>query len=339
MLMLMRQTTGEAWNYVMYYCMQADKYRACDKAYGSYAGEACGGPIAGVLFHVLWQLLGTYVLMQLFTGVIIENFVEVTKGSTSMLDRELMNQFVDAWCTLDKHCFGCIRHEQLIDLIQMVEPPVGLKGKLVSNSMLMNVLKDLHIPIRNGKIHYYETFEACIKRVVALPNEEDEDPEEREQAAERAAFEAYAEEQKAMAGSLGLKWVKIGDVKPSVGRELDNQALAEALAESTKFSQQDWSKFEVVGLRMDDFIKSGDCYFKPVSRQTMVHKDDDFLDDSAGKRRATAGEVFACIRLQQAHREWKENRVQVIKGIRMMEQDSSAMQIPLDGNPDEIVSR
>ena len=95
----------------------------------------------------------------------------------------------------------------------------------------------------------------------------------------RAAFEAYAEEQKAMAGSLGLKWVKIGDVKPSVGRELDNQALAEALAESTKFSQQDWSKFEVVGLQMDDFIKSGDCYFKPVSRQTMVHKDDDFLDD------------------------------------------------------------
>lgn len=70
---------------------QADAYRACDKTYGSYAGEACGGPIAGVLFHVLWQLLGTYVLMQLFTGVIIENFVEVTKGSTSMLDRELVS--------------------------------------------------------------------------------------------------------------------------------------------------------------------------------------------------------------------------------------------------------
>ena len=56
-----------------------------------YAGEACGGPVPGVLFHVLWQLLGTYVLMQLFTGVIIENFIEVTKGSTSMLDRELVS--------------------------------------------------------------------------------------------------------------------------------------------------------------------------------------------------------------------------------------------------------
>ena len=36
-----------------------------------------------------------------------------------------------------------------------------------------------------SKIHYYETFEACIRRVVALPSEEDEDAEEREQAAER----------------------------------------------------------------------------------------------------------------------------------------------------------
>jgi hypothetical protein len=34
---------------------------------------------------------------------------------------------------------------------------------------------------------------------------------------------------------------------------------------------------------------------------------------SGTKRRATAAEVFACIRLQQAHREWKENRLQVRK--------------------------
>jgi len=58
MHMLLRMTTGEAWNYVMYYCMQADPYKACWKAYGPYLGDGCGSPLAGVLFHVCWQLLG-----------------------------------------------------------------------------------------------------------------------------------------------------------------------------------------------------------------------------------------------------------------------------------------
>lgn len=58
--MLLRQTTGEAWNYVMYDCMQGDLYKACNKAYGPYLGDGCGSPVAGVLFHVCWQLLGKF---------------------------------------------------------------------------------------------------------------------------------------------------------------------------------------------------------------------------------------------------------------------------------------
>lgn len=52
--------------------------------------------------------------------------------------------------------------------------------------MMMNVLKDLRIPIRNGHVHYYETFSACIKRVTAMSgNEEDIDEMEEEKAAQR----------------------------------------------------------------------------------------------------------------------------------------------------------
>lgn len=36
-----------------------------------------------------------------------------------------------------------------------------------------------------SKIHYYETFEACLKRVVALVEDELEDADEREEEAER----------------------------------------------------------------------------------------------------------------------------------------------------------
>lgn len=97
----------------------------------------------------------------------------------------------------------------------------------------------------------------------------------------RAALEAFAAEQKLGLGSLGLLWVKIGCVKPSGGRELDNPALAEALGSETRFSQEDLERFEIVGLRMDDFIKSGDFYFQPASRHAVVNQqqDDELLDD------------------------------------------------------------
>ena len=50
---LHRQTTGEAWNGIMYYCSQEDPYRGCDKAYPPFFGEGCGSPVAGMLFREL----------------------------------------------------------------------------------------------------------------------------------------------------------------------------------------------------------------------------------------------------------------------------------------------
>ncbi len=66
---LHRQTTGEGWNGIMYYSRSDDPYRACDKRYGGYLGDGCGGAALSIAYHVLWQLFGTYVLMQLFTAV------------------------------------------------------------------------------------------------------------------------------------------------------------------------------------------------------------------------------------------------------------------------------
>lgn len=59
--------------------------------------------------------------------------------------------------------------------------------------MMMAVLKDLRIPIRSGRVHYYETFSACIKRVTALSGfEEDVDAEEEEKAAQRCIRSSFA---------------------------------------------------------------------------------------------------------------------------------------------------
>ena len=150
--LLLRQTTGEAWNYMMWYSMQGDPYKACDIAHGDFLGQGCGGQMLGTIYHVAWQLLGTYVLMQLFTAIIIENFSEVVTGGASIVSKDQLNEFVDQWSDLDQDCLGCISYHSLPELIRRVPPPIGLRGKNITASMMMNVLKDLHIPIRNGKV-------------------------------------------------------------------------------------------------------------------------------------------------------------------------------------------
>jgi hypothetical protein len=46
-----------------------DNYERCEKAYGDYLGEGCGGPAISVLFHVLWMVFGQYTLCVSFSRV------------------------------------------------------------------------------------------------------------------------------------------------------------------------------------------------------------------------------------------------------------------------------
>lgn len=75
-----------------------------------------------------------------------------------------------------------------------------------------------------------------------------------------------------------MEWVAVGSVKPTQGEELKHKKLAKALmtrfaqpesqgsARKTKFTQQEWDRFDVVGLREFHFVRSGDMYFKPATR-------------------------------------------------------------------------
>lgn len=173
---LHRQTTGEAWEGIMYYCSSTEVYLACDKKYGDYLGDGCGGPALGVGYHVLWQLVGTYVVMQLFTAVILENFNERAKGEISAVSVDALNEFVDAWTLLDPKAKQWIPAEKLSDLICNLHPPLGLKTKPLTRGAVLNVIKDLNIPIKKNRIQYHDTFIACVRRVHAhISGFDDED--------------------------------------------------------------------------------------------------------------------------------------------------------------------
>jgi hypothetical protein len=63
----------------------------------------------------------------------------------------------------------------------------------------------------------------------------------------------------------GLKWKLLETLEePANFYPLDNEALADALSRQTEFTQQEWDDFGVKDLRMQNWIKSGDSYFKPA---------------------------------------------------------------------------
>ena len=94
----------------------------------------------------------------------------------------------------------------------------------------------------------------------------------------RALTQLYAV---SLAGGSGLKWTKVGVVKPRSGRAIKNAKLAKALKSATEFTNAEWEEFggcgggavddddEIRYLRRSDFVKAGGSYFIPAPEEIM----------------------------------------------------------------------
>jgi len=230
---LFRQTTGEAWNGMMYYCSQSDIFLACDKSYSEYLNDGCGGSFVGIAFHFAWQIFGTYLMMQLFTAVILENFHELAKGEASVVPIEKLNEFVDTWTYFDPDACHEIDVVLLPELVQKLTPPLGVKTKTVSRCNLMQVIKDLAIPIRGGKVTYQETFMCCVKRVLDADVEEEEPEEEVVKSASMERLRQTAPE-----GSRMFR--KSSNVEDPIFRGRRMTAAEDFAARSVQKAYKDW---------------------------------------------------------------------------------------------------
>jgi hypothetical protein len=101
----------------------------------------------------------------------------------------------------------------------------------------------------------------------------------------------YDAEEKFTHGFCG-KWINVGPTKPSKGRELKNVGLAKALIANTEFTKQRFDDLDVLDLRMDDFIMSGDSYFKPAEYIT----DDDVVERSSPPPPPLHTHAHACMK-------------------------------------------
>ena len=71
---------------------------------------------------------------------------------------------------------------------------------------------------------------------------------------------------------FGLRWVRLGPVRPCERVELHHDALAEQLKSKTTFKPGDWDALGVGELREDHFIWSDGAYFAPALHRVKLRE-------------------------------------------------------------------
>jgi len=297
--LLFRQSTGETWNAIMRYCSQSELVLACADTRDEYRETiACGSSAIGPIYHLFWQIFGTYMLMQLVAAVILEKFEDMVKSEVAVVSQKSLDQFVDKWSVFDPDGTSFITVVQLTQLISELNPPLGINSTHVASTLkLMAVVKDLDIPVRqmaipepgsaepgnNSKyaacVKYHDTFIALVRRAHTIH------PEDKE------IQDMYA--------SSG-----------SSSSESDQDEAEDLYAEPTDPEQ---------------VVESRHHHHHHQESQAPVPSPDAERDEvSLQYSNATIAQDYAARQLQHACMTWREIRLQVNKGRELEES------IPLD---------
>jgi hypothetical protein len=110
MLTLFRSATGESWNGVMHEIVHA------------------GYPVAAPFF-VSFVVICTFIMLNLFIAVILENFSDAQAIDKKDFNSDHIEQFTSAWSKLDLEMDYYLEGFKLVGLLYDIEAPLGLKGR------------------------------------------------------------------------------------------------------------------------------------------------------------------------------------------------------------------
>ncbi|KAH9628916.1 hypothetical protein HF086_006285 [Spodoptera exigua] len=132
LMVLFRSATGEAWQDIMMalspntderphnpvHCIKPDRYdMEPDK-------ENCGTWMAFPYF-ISFSLLCTFLIINLFVAVIMDNFDYLTRD-WSILGPHHLDEFVRLWSEYDPDAKGRIKHLDVVTLLRKISPPLGV---------------------------------------------------------------------------------------------------------------------------------------------------------------------------------------------------------------------
>jgi len=163
LLTLMRFSTGESWNYVMYEAAASSpgcrvlsdlpysaKSHLCGYSPDKHACvpiDGCGNAAAFPFFYS-FTVFVTFVFLNLFIAVVLEAFSDSSEEEAMKLKKEDFAQLADAWLPFDPDATCLMPASQLPDLIRRLEPPLGFSKAVRSRDVtLRKAIRSLRIQI------------------------------------------------------------------------------------------------------------------------------------------------------------------------------------------------
>ncbi|KAF0036998.1 hypothetical protein F2P81_009872 [Scophthalmus maximus] len=162
LMLLFRSATGEAWHDIMLACLGS---KECDPASGNTEHE-CGSTFAYTYF-VSFIFLCSFLMLNLFVAVIMDNFEYLTRDS-SILGPHHLDEYVRIWAEYDPAACGRISYTDMYQMLRHMCPPLGL-GKRCPARVAYKRLLRMDLPVADdNSVHFNSTLMALIRTALDI---------------------------------------------------------------------------------------------------------------------------------------------------------------------------
>eukprot|EP00041_Stephanoeca_diplocostata_P038149 m.1480953 g.1480953 ORF g.1480953 m.1480953 type:complete len:1704 (+) comp25172_c0_seq1:294-5405(+) len=153
LMVLFRCATGEAWQDIMYDCWKEPN-----------------GTVVSVIYFCTFTLICTFLIINLFVAVIMDNFEYLTLDE-SVLGAQHLNLFIDVWQKYDPAGTKCVSHHNLPDLLRELDPPLGV-GDHCSDQAVSQYLLRMNIPVASdGTVDFNATMLSIVRMRLSMYND------------------------------------------------------------------------------------------------------------------------------------------------------------------------
>ncbi|XP_016094871.1 calcium channel, voltage-dependent, P/Q type, alpha 1A subunit, b [Sinocyclocheilus grahami] len=162
LMLLFRSATGEAWHEIMLACLGGME---CDDNSGN-EGPECGSNFAYAYF-VSFIFLCSFLMLNLFVAVIMDNFEYLTRDS-SILGPHHLDEYVRIWAEYDPAACGRISYSDMYEMLRHMCPPLGL-GKRCPARVAYKRLLRMDLPVADDNtVHFNSTLMALIRTALDI---------------------------------------------------------------------------------------------------------------------------------------------------------------------------
>ena len=118
-------------------------------------------------FFVSFIFLCSFLMLNLFVAVIMDNFDYLTRDS-SILGAHHLDEFIRIWAEYDPSATGAIHYTEMYDMLKNMDPPLGFGSKCPDRLAYKKLIR-MNMPIDNeGKVNFTTTLFALIRENLSI---------------------------------------------------------------------------------------------------------------------------------------------------------------------------